>query len=88
MDTAGPNILILSKPEMLVTIISLFLHKWLKDVTIYSKYITEVWIHGNQKEQKLLQFGWSPAFFFPSEKQRNGKKYFLTLISGSYSSDF
>lgn len=50
MGTAGPNILILSKPEMLVIIISLFLHKCLKDVRIYSKYIAEVQIHCNQKE--------------------------------------
>lgn len=50
MDTAGPNTLILSKPEMLVTNILLLLHKYLKGVTIYSKYITEVQIHFNQKE--------------------------------------
>lgn len=50
MDIAGPNILILSKPEVLVTIISLFLHKCLKDVTIYSKDTTEFRIHCNQKE--------------------------------------
>lgn len=50
MDTAAPNILVLSKPEMLVIIILLFFHKCLKYVTIYSKYITEVQIHFNQKE--------------------------------------
>lgn len=47
---AGPNILILSKPEVLVTIISLFLHKCLKDVTIYLKHTTEFQIHCKQKE--------------------------------------
>lgn len=75
MDTAGPKILILSKPEMLATVISLFLHKCLKDVTIYLKYITEVQINRSKvvinRSKNYSSLGEvQPFFFFFSEKSR------------------
>lgn len=74
MDTAGPKILILSKPEMLATVISLFLHKCLKDVTIYLKYITEVQINRSKvvinRSKNYSSLGEVQPFFFFSEKSR------------------
>lgn len=86
MDTAGPNILLLSKPEMLMTIFYYSsTNAWkmwqsMQNIPRKFKLILIKRIKNYSSSGKLQPCLWT--------KQTIGKKYFLILISNSYSSGF